>query len=480
MKTKRTSHLDHIAATLRPLAVRVDVLRPDPANTRIHDARNMEALEASLLRFGQQKPIVVDRKGIVIAGNATLEAARRLGWRHVAAVRTTLVGADRTAYGIADNRTAELAAWDVEALGRLLKELGDEETILAAGFTAEEMQAVLDGMLGQGPADGLTDPDTVPGPPDEAVTRPGDLWVLGNHRLLCGDSSKAEDVDRLLAGARIHLVNTDPPYNVKVEPRSNNAIAAGLSSFPAAQGTHRGLMHHQSFDVARQGVKAATTKKLRPKDRPLVNDFVSDEDFDRMLRAWFGNMARVLLPGRCFYIWGGYANLGNYPPVLKACELYFSQGIVWDKEWPVLTRKDFMGAFEICFYGWREGAGHKWFGPTNATDLWHIRKIPPPQMQHLTEKPVELAVRAIQYSSRPGENVLDLFGGSGSTLIGCEQTGRRAYLMELDTLYCDVIVQRWEQFTGGKAELEGACRPRQKRRPGAPKRKARRPRQPES
>jgi DNA modification methylase len=235
---------------------------------------------------------------------------------------------------------------------------------------------------------------------------------------------------------------------VKVEPRSNNAIAAGNSSFPEAK--HR--THHQSFDVARQGEKKATSKKLRAKDRPLANDFVTDEAFDKLLDAWFANMARVLEPGRSFYIWGGYANLGNYPPFLKKNELYFSQGVVWNKQHPVLTRKDFMGAFEICFYGWREGAAHKYFGPNNATDLWHVKKINPQSMVHLTEKPVELATRAIQYSSRPGENVLDLFGGSGSTLIACEQTGRKAFLMELDPLYADVIVARWEKFTGRKAE----------------------------
>ena len=143
--------------------------------------------------------------------------------------------------------------------------------------------------------------------------------------------------------------------------------------------------------------------------------------------------------------------MGNYPPALKECGIYFSQAIVWDKQHPVLTRKDFMGAFEICFYGWREGAGHKFFGPSNVTDLWHVKKIPPQKMIHLTEKAVELSVRAIQYSSRPGENVLDLFGGSGSTLIACEQTDRRCFMMEIDALYCDVIVQRWEQFTGQKA-----------------------------
>ncbi|MCS6921486.1 MAG: DNA methyltransferase, partial [Elioraea sp.] len=181
-----------------------------------------------------------------------------------------------------------------------------------------------------------------------------------------------------------------------------------------------------------------------------------NRDYHRLLHAWFGNLARVLEPGRAFYIWGGYANCANYPPVLKACELYFSQAIIWVKEHPVLTRKDFMGNHEWCFYGWREGAAHVFLGPNNAVDVWSVKKVNPQNMVHLTEKPVELAVRAIQYSSRPGEHLLDLFGGSGSTLIGAEQTGRKAFLMELDPLYCDVIVQRWEKFTGRKAERVAA------------------------
>jgi hypothetical protein len=204
--------------------------------------------------------------------------------------------------------------------------------------------------------------DDVPAPPDAAITQPGDLWLLGNHRLLCGDSSNPADVDRLLGGASIHLVNTDPPYNVKVEPRSNNAIAAGLSSFPATKqgaidAADAGGMHHQGFDLARDKTKSKpTTKKLRAKDRPLANDFVSDEAFDALLDAWFGNMARVLVPGRGFTIWGGYANLGNYPPFLKKHGLYFSQGIVWDKQHPVLTRKDSRGSrVERVGFGWEWG-----------------------------------------------------------------------------------------------------------------------------
>jgi DNA modification methylase len=312
------------------------------------------------------------------------------------------------------------------------------------GFDTDELAKLLD----PGVKEGLCDPDDVPAPPDAATTQPGDLWILGEHRLLCGDSAAPEHVDRLLNGASVHLVNTDPPYNVKLEPRSNNAIAAGLSSF-------QGTTHHQGLDLARHPNKSKPTqKKLRAKDRPLANDFVSDEEFERLLLAWFGNIGRVLEPGCAAYIWGGYANCLNYGPPLRAAGLRFSQAIIWDKMHPVLTRKDFMGAHEWCFYTWKEGAAHRFYGPNNVTDVWHVKKIPPQKLEHLTGKPAELAVRAIQYSSVAGENVLDLFGGSGSTLIGAEQTGRRAFLMELDPLYCDTICDRFQRFTGVPAVLE--------------------------
>jgi DNA modification methylase len=417
-------------------------IRPYQNNPRLNDGA-VDAVAESIRTFGFRQPIVVDEQGVIIVGHTRYKAALKLGLAEVPVhVAVGLTAAQAKAYRLADNQTATLSQWDDDKLPIELAELqGMEFDLNLTGFSSDELLRLLEPPT----TEGLTDPDAIPEPPDEAVTQPGDLWLLGRHRLLCGDSAKAEDVDRLLDGAPIHLVNTDPPYNVKVEPRSNNAIAAGLSSFEA--------IHHQRPDVPRHPNEAhPTTPKLRAKDRPLANDFVSEEKFDRLLHAWFGNLARVLQPGRGFYIWGGYANLGNYPPVLEECGLYFSQGIVWDKEHPVLTRKDFMGCFEIAFYGWREGAAHQFFGPTNALDLWHIKKVNPQSMIHLTEKPVELASRALEYSSKPGENALDLFGGSGSTLIAAEQAGRQAFLMELDPLYCDVIVQRFEQFTGTKAE----------------------------
>jgi len=437
---------------LRPLAN----IKPYEANPRINDDA-IDAVAISLKQFGFRQPIVVDTDGVIVCGHTRLKAAQKLGLEKAPVhVARDLTPEQIRAYRIADNKTAELAEWNLDLLAIELDALRSIDVDLASlGFDADELAKIFAGDM----KDGLTDPDDVPSPPDAATTQPGDLWVLGDHRLLCGDSSSPADLDRLLDGQPIHLVNTDPPYNVKVEPRSNNAIAAGLSSFAGTPATH-----HQKFDKARNPGSKATHRQLRAKDRPLANDFVTDEAFDELLDAWFGNMARVLLPGRGFYIWGGYANLGNYPPFLKKHELYFSQGIIWDKQHPVLTRKDFMGAFEICFYGWREGAAHLYLGPNNATDLWHVKKVNPQSMVHLTEKPVELAVRALQYSSRQGENVLDLFGGSGSTLIAAEQTGRHAFLMELDALYCDVIVQRWEKFTGRKAERLASHAPAKSKR----------------
>jgi DNA modification methylase len=427
---------------LRP----IDAIRPYEGNPRVNDDA-VDAVARSLAEFGFRQPIVVDADGVIIVGHTRWKAARKLGLAKVPVhVATDLPPEKVKAYRIADNQTATLAEWDFELLPVELKDLEQADYDLSLlGFDEDELAHLLDGDV----AEGLTDPDSVPEPPDDPVTQRGDLCLLGDHRLLCGDSGSVEDLDRLLDGARIDLLACDPPYNVRVEPRSSTAIAAGLSSHPDLSKK----MHHQGFDVARGATDPKKArKKMRAKDRPLENDFVTAAAFDEMLLAWFGNASRVLKPGGSFYIWGGYANLGNYPAPLAASGLYFSQGIVWDKQHPVLTRKDFMGAFEICFYGWKEGAGHHYYGPNNATDLWHVKKVNPQAMVHLTEKPVELAVRSIQYSSLPGENVLDLFGGSGSTLIGCEQTGRHAFLMELDPAYCDVIVQRYEQFSGRKAE----------------------------
>lgn len=433
--------------------VRAKELAPSPYNWRTHPDRQRDALKGLLATIGYADVLLArereDGSLELIDGHLRAETTPETKVP-VAVLDVTAEEAKTLLLSI--DPLAEMATLDPRALALLLAEVGPSgnEAVDAMYAMLADQAAAADAQAAE-LAHGLSDPDEVPAPPDQATTRAGDVWRLGRHRLMCGDSSLAADLDRLLAGDRVDLVNTDPPYNVKVEPRSNNAIAAGQKASAKPRG------HHQKFDVARSGEKKATTKKLRAKDRPLANDFVSEAEFDRLLRAWFGQAARALRPGGSFYIWGGYANCANYPPAMRESGLYFSQAIIWHKLHPVLTRKDFMGDHEWCFYGWREGAGHKFHGPKNVPDVWPIKKVNPQSMVHLTEKPVELATRAIQYSSRAEGVVLDLFGGGGGTLVAAEQTGRRARLMEIDPLYCDVIVERFERFTGQKAERESVA-----------------------
>lgn len=431
------------AASLRSRIVDTGTIDPseliaNPRNWRTHPPEQRAALEAELDRVGWVQGVMVNRTtGHLVDGHLRADVAAARGWSEIPVTWVELTQEEEDRVLVSLDPLGSMATTNAEMLDALLASMDLDNRGLE-----QHLVSFLAGLN----KPGMGDEDAIPEPPDEPTTRRGDLWILGDHRLLCGDSGSPDDLDRLMAGERVHLLATDPPYNVKVEPRSNNAIAAGLSSFSAAAQTH-----HQALDLARHPEKSKPTGKMRAKDRPLENDFVTDEAFEAMLKAWFGNAARVMIPGGGFYIWGGYANVANYPPALKEAGLYFSQAIIWDKEHPVLTRKDFMGAHEWCFYGWREGGAHRWFGPSNATDLWHVKKVSPNAMVHLTEKPVELGRLCMEYSSQPGEIVLDLFGGSGSTLIAAEQNNRRARLMELDPAYCDVIVNRWQTFTGREA-----------------------------
>lgn len=426
-----------------------------PYNPRMIQDHDLEALRKSLKFFGTVEPVVVNRRsGHIVGGHQRVKAAEAEGIDSLPVVWVDLDEPSEKQLNLALNKIS--GEWDLDKLAAVLADLDAAGADLGlTGFTEAELEELLLG--GDTPQDGLTDPDAVPEPPDEPATQPGDLIILGRHRLLCGDSANPEHVARLLDGQRIQLVNTDPPYNVRVEPRSNNAIALGLNTKgnvpDGAKKRIRAGKHHQQLDLARHPEKSKPTGKMRAKDRVLDNDFLPGDEFARLLRCWFKNLADALEPGRSFYLWGGYSNLGNYPPAIRDAGLYFSQAIVWDKQWPVLTRKDFLGAFELAFYGWKEGAAH-FFNPkiTNATDLWTVKKVTPTAMVHLTEKPVELAERAMTYSSKKGENVLDLFGGSGSTMIAAERMDRKAFSMEIDPAYCDVIVTRWQEFTGEKAE----------------------------
>jgi len=412
-----------------------------PNNPRTISDHDLVALGRSMTSFGVVEPVVVNKRtGRIVGGHQRVKAAEANGIDQLPVVYVDLDEAQEKQLNIGLNRIS--GEFDPDKLANLLKELEAQGADLdLTGFTTTDIDDLIRGL--ETPGEGKTDPDNVPDPLDEPATQNGDLIFLGRHRLLCGDTANPDDMAKLIDDDTVHLVNTDPPYNVNVEPRSNNAISAA----------GKGRTHHQGLDLARHPEKSMPTGKMRPRDRVLKNDFVSDEEFVALLRSWFQNAADALEPGRSFYCWGGYRNVANYPAALEAAELYFSQAIIWVKEWPVLTRKDFMGNHEWCFYGWKKGAAH-YFNPNiaNAPDVWRVKKVNPMSMIHLTEKPVELAERAINYSSRRDENVLDLFGGSGSTLIAAERMHRRAFLMEIDPSYCDVIVSRWQDYTGKKAD----------------------------
>lgn len=383
--------------------IAIDALRPAEYNPRTISEEALAGLRKSIERFGLVEPIVFNRTTRnVVGGHQRLKVLRALGVSVVDVVLVELPEKEEKALNLALNSPEIAGEWDREKLNAILEEI---EKDLPEFFSDLRLGELVD-TRSWGIEGGETDQDAVPTPPDAAVSARGEIYALGYHRLMCGDSANVGDLDRLLDGAPVHLVNTDPPYNVRVEPRSNNAIAAGLSSF-------KGTTHHQKLDLSRHPEKAKPTGKMRPKDRPLENDFISKGAFDELLRAWFGNIERVLDPGRAFYIWGGYSNVFDYPPALETAGLKFSQIVVWVKGHPVMSRKDFMGNHESAFYGWKPGKTH-YFNPEihNATDVWEVKKITPTAMIHLTEKPVELATRAMEYSSKRGENVLDLFGGA--------------------------------------------------------------------
>jgi DNA modification methylase len=412
-----------------------------PYNPRTITDHDLTALARSMTAFGVVEPVVVNKRtGRIVGGHQRVKAAEGAGIEELPVVYVDLDEAAEKQLNLALNRIS--GEFDLDKLSDILKELeADGADLDLTGFTASEIDDLIRGM--EVAHDGLTDPDLIPEPPDAPATKPGDLIYLGEHRLLCGDAANIDHLKKLLDGQQVQLVHTDPPYNVNVEPRSNNAIAAAGKS----------RTHHQGLDLARFPEKSTPTGKMRARDRVLENDFLSDEEFAVLLSTWFRNLSDALEPGRGFYLWGGYANVANYPAAIERAGLYFSQAIIWVKEWPVLTRKDYMGNHEWCFYGWKTGAAH-YFNPgiTNAPDVWSVKKVNPASMVHLTEKPVELAERALMYSSRKGEIVLDLFGGSGSTLMAAERMRRRALLMEIDPAYCDVIVRRWQDYTGKQAE----------------------------
>jgi DNA modification methylase len=371
----------------------------DPANVRRHGEKNLDAIKASLSRFGQQKPIVVDADGIVRAGNGTLMAAKALGWPEVTIVRTALKGAEATAYAIADNRTAELAEWDDDALAQTLAalQIEDEELAKATGFDDADIDAML-------APDDVTE-DEVPEPPVDPITKPGDLWLLGEHRLLCGDSTSGPDVARLLDGAVPALMVTDPPYGVEYDPEWR--MDAGLTG-----------------NTARMG--------------KVMNDDRAD-----WTEAW------KLFPGDVAYVYHAGVFASTVQQSLERAGFAIRAQIIWAKDRLALSRGDYHWQHEPCWYAVREGGkGHRTDDRTQTT-LWSIPARDDAGHGHGTQKPVECMERPVR--NHLADLVYKPFAGSGTTVIACERTGRTCMAMELDPGYCDVIVKRWETLTGKKA-----------------------------
>lgn len=417
----------HITVSLRPLTVPVAKLKIDPDNVREHDERSIDAITASLKEFGQRKPIVVQKKGMLVrAGNGTVEAAKRLKWTHIAAVVINEPIDRSAAYAIADNRTAEHSTWGPNLADVLARLNPDLQAV--TGFGADEIRDILAMESSQ-----IVEPPPAPAPVPDPVTRQGDMWALGDHRVRCGDAGAMADVAALMGGMVADMVNTDPPWNVGVMPRSTTAINAGNSTYESMGG--------------------AASATMRPKDRTIENDKLSDEDFRAMVAAWFANIAAVTKPGGGVYLWGGWGNCEIFPSAMRAAGIHFAQPIIWDKVTPLIGRSDYMRRHDWGFYGWREGKAHAFYGPGNDVDVWTFKAIGHTATVHTSEKPVALAAHAIENSSRPGEIVLDLFAGSGSTILAAEQMDRVAYAMELDPVYVDVIVRRWNETTGKPAVL---------------------------
>ena len=391
----------------------VDSLIPYARNAKQHSDAQVAQIAASIREFGWGAPILIDGANNVIAGHGRLLAARKLGLAEVPVVPMEhLTDTQRRALILADNKIGENASWEDELLGIELSELKDAGFDLGlTGFTTEEWEALIAG--DEQTQDGLTDEDAVPEVTETPVSKPGDIWVLGEHKLLCGDATKADDYQALLGEELVDMTFTDPPYNVNY---------------------------------------ANTAKdKMRGKNRPIMNDNLG-EGFGSFL---FDASDNILNRTKgAVYIAMSSSELDTLQAAFRAAGGKWSTFIIWAKNTFTLGRADYQRQYEPILYGWKDGADHYWCGARDQGDIWNVKK-PAKNDLHPTMKPVELVERAIRNSSKTRDLVLDPFGGSGSTLIACEKSGRRARLIELDPKYVDVIVKRWEEFTGRKATRMG-------------------------
>ena len=385
----------------------VESLVPYVNNARTHSDEQVAQIAASIKEFGFTSPLLVDGENGILAGHGRLSAARKLGLTEVPVIELAhLSPQQKKAYILADNRLALNAGWDEELLKLELSELADLDFDLdLIGFTDKE----LDVLLGADESAGLTDDDAVPEVPEEPVSKRGDLWILGEHRVLCGDSTMLADVEKLMDGQLADMSFMDPPYNVDY---GNNA-----------------------------------KDKMRGKDRRIMNDALGDQFYQFLYDACVNLL--LVTKGAC-YVAMSSSELHTLQRAWLDAGGKWSTFIIWAKNSFTLGRADYQRQYEPILYGWRDGTDHFWCGDRDQSDVWNFNK-PAKNDLHPTMKPVELVERAIRNSSKTRDIVIDLFGGSGSTLIAAEKTGRRCFMIELDPKYVDVIIKRWEEHTGKKA-----------------------------
>jgi DNA modification methylase len=388
-------------------------LLPYVRNARTHSHEQISQIAASIVEFGFTNPILAGSDKIIVAGHGRLLAAQKLGLTEVpVVVLDHLTPAQRKALIIADNKIAENAGWDEELLRTELQALIDEGFNLdLTGFDPDELDEIF--VAEESTVEGITDEDETPDLGDELISRSGDVWIMGNHRLLCGDSTDANSYTTIMDGEAANIVVTDPPYNVDYANTAKDK----------QRGTHR----------------------------PILNDNLG-EGFYAFLLAAFQPMLHHCKGA--VYIAMSSSELDTLQRAFREAGGKWSTFIIWAKNTFTLGRADYQRQYEPILYGWPEGQNRHWCGARDQGDVWNIKK-PAKNDLHPTMKPVELVERALRNSSRPGDIVLDPFGGSGTTLIAAEKTGRRARLIELDPKYVDVIVRRWQSYTGDQAIREG-------------------------
>jgi DNA modification methylase len=401
---------------LRVESIPIDRVLPYAANARTHPDEQVAQIAASIAEFGFNVPVLLDDAGVLIAGHGRVLAAKQLGLDAVPAIRLShLTETQARAYRIADNQIALNSGWDETLLAEELRALqADDMDLSLLGFDQETLDRLLDDTLleeNEAAAEAADQP--APAPPVVPVTRPGNLWLLGRHRLLCGDATSAADVARLLDGARPHLMVTDPPYGVDYDPAWRNE--AGVS---------------------------ATMRTGK----------VANDDRADWREAW------ALFPGDVVYVWHAGVHARTVIESLEAAGFAIRSQIVWAKPRLVLGRGDYHWQHEPCLYAVRKGATGHWQGARDQTTLWQIAMVgveDDAETVHGTQKPLECMRRPIVNNSAPGEAVYDPFLGSGTTLIAAELTRRICFGIDIDPRYCDVVIERWQRLTGSAAILDG-------------------------